>query len=77
MSNSTRGYLQIHSKEYLQMHSKEYLQIHLKIYLQIHGRIFTDTGYRRKPLSQSAFVFIAELTIFQVIADLYLFLFYI
>ena len=48
MSDSTRGYLQIHSKGYL--------QIHLMIYLQIHGRIFTDTGLCRNPLSQSALV---------------------
>ena len=38
VSDSTIGYLHIHSRVYL--------QIHISIYYQIHGRIFTDTGLR-------------------------------
>ena len=53
---NSRGYLQIHSRGYLRIHSRGYLQIYFRIYLQIHGRIFTDTGYRKKPLSRSALV---------------------
>ena len=61
-----RGYLQIHGRGYLRIHIRGYLQIHQRIYLQIHGRIFTDTGYRRKPLLQSALVIILLVVMFSI-----------
>ena len=36
VSDSTRGYLHIHSRGYLQVHSRGYLQVHSKEYLQMH-----------------------------------------
>ena len=38
VSDSTRGYLHIHSRGYLQEHSRGYLQVHNKEYLQMHRR---------------------------------------
>ena len=49
MSNSTRGYFQIHNRGYLQVHNKGYLHIH--------GRIFKVTGSAENRYRGSAFVF--------------------